>query len=229
MTRTLIFGTSYIADYARRNVVDLWARVTAKLNPDTDISLIDSASPIRPESFLSSRIQIFQFGDNVGHLNITGKDGWGRAFCKGIELAISGGYDYVAHIDSDMLFARSASQIVAKIARTGVKVACPMAHPYLFAETACLFASVPYLKEIDFVKQYDWEHPAGKPIPEVRCEQIFGDDLFGLPLKGIRNDGNAVTWLNFDHRAAAYGLDFFTHSADFGLYERFLRLNGIRL
>jgi GT2 family glycosyltransferase len=237
MSRTLIFATSYIADFTRRDLVSLWAKVTTKLNPDHDILLVDSASPVDPREFLGwadysvgapITRSVYRFPENIGHLNITGKDGWGRGFCKGIEIAIERGYEYMAHVDSDLIFCRPVEPIIEKLEKYGVKVAMPMGHPYLFTETAALFVSVPYLKEIDFVGKYNWEVPVAGRIPEMRCEDIFGDDLFCLPLRGMRNDGNLITWKNFD-KMFPYGLDFFTHSQDMGLYDRLLKKNGIKL
>jgi len=46
---------------------------------------------------------IIGFPDNVGHLARGGRDGWGRAFSQGLLCALAGGYDYVAHIESDLL------------------------------------------------------------------------------------------------------------------------------
>lgn len=237
MNRTLIFATSYVKDFTRRDVVKLWAKVTAKLNPDHDMLLIDSASPVDPREFLGwsdydsdkpiNRV-VYRFDDNIGHLSANGRDGWGRAFCKGVQIAIDRGYDYIAHLDSDLIFCKPVEPIIAKLHRSGVKVAMPMSYPYLFTETAVLFVSVPYLKEIDFIARYDWDHPVPGRIPELRCEDIFGDDLFCLPLRGLRNDGNQVSWQTFD-RASFYGMDFLTHSADTGLYDRLLRKNGVAL
>lgn len=232
MSDTLIFATSYVGDFARRDLVKLWANVTTKLNPGVDILLIDSASPVDPRQFLGwedypgDGRSVYRFPDNIGHLNITGNDGWGRAFCKGIEIAIDGGYDFIAHLDSDLIFCKPVTPIVDKLRRSSVKVAMPMGHPYMFTETAVLFASVSYLRDIKFIERYNWSKPKNGKIPEVQCEEIFADELFCLPLRGMRNDANVITWQNFD-RSFPYGLDFFTHSSDADLYERMLKKNGI--
>lgn len=237
MTDILIFSTSYVGDFARRDLVKLWAKVTTKLNPNTDILLIDSASPVDPRQFLEwpeyqdgeiAPRRIYRFDDNIGHLNISGQDGWGRAFCKGIQIAIDDGYDFIAHIDSDLIFCKPVRPIVDKMMNIGVNVAMPMSHPYMFTETAVLFVSVPYLKEINFIQKYDWQKPKNGKLPEIRCEEIFADELFCLPLRGMRNDGNFINWQNFD-KSFPYGLDFFTHSSDAGLYDRMLKKNGIQV
>lgn len=231
--KTLIFGTSYVGNFARREVVSLWAQLTRRLNPDTDILLIDSASPVDFSAITKENdINVFRFDDNLGHFNITGKDGWGRAFAKGVTYAIEAKYDYVVALDSDLLFVKSVGPIINKMHECGVKVAMPMAYPYAFTETALFFASVPYLHNVNFVAKYDWEHPppqTKETIPERRVERIFGDDLFCLFLRGYRNHSNSATWQNFEERTFAYGGEWYHGGADIGLYHRFLRMNKIQL
>ena len=35
--------------------------------------------------------------------DLGGSDGWGRAFSQGLLCAVSGGYDYVVHVEGDLL------------------------------------------------------------------------------------------------------------------------------
>lgn len=231
--RILIFGTSYVGDYGRREIVSLWARLTRKLNPDVDMLLIDSASPVDLAPIMKeSRINVFQFGDNPGHFNVTGKDGWGRSFCKGVEFAIHQGYDYTVALDTDLLFVKPVTPIIEKMHECGIKVAMPMAYPYAFTETALFFANVDYLREIDFGTKYDWEHPppqTRETIPERRVERIFGDDLFCLYLRGYRNHANTAKWDNFEEKIYPYGGEWYHGGNDIGLYHRFLRMNKVEL
>jgi len=233
MTKTLIMATSYVATNDRRELVTIWAKLAEKLNPDLDLVLVDSASPINPQEFLTfwrdanPKRWCYRFPDNVGHRNITRVDGFGRAFCKGVELAIEGGYDYLAHTDSDVLFAKPAAPFIEKLKASGVKVACAFDPMYQFLETAIMFASVPYLKEIGFVEKYDWS-TYHETIPEIRFEEIMNGELFTIPLRGLRNDDNRLSWKNFD-QSFHYGMDYLTHCADVGLYKRFLKRNGIEL
>jgi hypothetical protein len=64
------------------------------------------------------RLQVYRFPDNIGHLARGGKDGWGRAFCKGLEMAIDGQYDYVVHIEGDSLFKRPVLPIIRQMMAT---------------------------------------------------------------------------------------------------------------
>ena len=139
--KTLIFSTSYCHDQASRYLVNLWAGLTRGLNPDTDILLIDSASPCLPD-LSDSGVKVWSFPDNIGHFGKTGKDGWGRAFCKGLSEAIDGGYEQAVFIESDLLFSRPVAGFLEKMDRMGIPFACPMAAPYQFLETGLMFMDV---------------------------------------------------------------------------------------
>ncbi len=250
--RILIVSTSYVADEPRKNLVEMWAGLHNKVNPDCDVVLIDSNSPFDPAKFLRgwgydsrpvgadpewdpavSRRRVLSFPDNIGHLNITGQDGWGRAMSKGIQIAIDGGYDYVFYNDSDALFARPAREVVDRLHRSGVKVAAPMVPQYLFMAQEVLFASVPYLRDLDLIGKYDWAGRAGSvhgpaDIPEYRFEQIFGDDYWQLPYRVIRDDQGH---LSIDSLTASfpYGIDCLHHASNPALYAAFLKRNGIQI
>jgi hypothetical protein len=232
--KPLLFGTCYVADEVMRDLVITWSRLNRKLNPGLDIMLIDSASPFDPRHFLPTKapqhanVIVKRFDDNIGHLSRGGGDGWGRAFSRGIELAIYLGYSHIAYIDADMLFARPVMPILQKMERVGVKIACPFDQHYGFVENGITFADVEYLRQIDFIKKYDWKH-SPKPttheaLPERRFAKIVEDELFTLPLVGMRNDFDLLTLENI-----VIARDYITHCADPRLYDRFLELNGIRL
>lgn len=234
MSRMLIASMSYVATKERRDLTILWSKLIDRLNPDTDVFLVDSSSPISPVEFLGwgdypirPRKSIFRFGENIGHLNQGGGNGAGRAFAKCLEVAIEEKYDHVAIIESDLLFARPVSQVIERMERTGVKAAAPMDFMYHFIESGLVFLNVQYIKDTNLVERYAWDKPL-TIFPEVHLEKLLGDDLWILPFRGLRNDGNKIDWRNWD-RSFPYGVDYFTHSADVGLYDRFLRQNGIKL
>lgn len=231
--RTLIFGTCYVGTYQALQVIELWAKVTRKLNPDKPIMMFDNASPMNISAALAANdIELYQIGDNIGHLNATGKDGWGRSFSVGVQYAIDAGYDWIVHLDYDLIFAQPVAPTLAQMAKAGVKVAMPIAMPHMFTESALLFASVPYLQEIDFIGKYDWANPPRDGnvynIPECRCERVFGDDLFLLNLRGYRGHFGGIGWQNFD-KIAAYGLTWLHKMQDYSLYGKLLRLNGVEV
>jgi Glycosyl transferase family 2 len=243
--RTLILGTSYVGKgaqgYGSRMVI-LWAKLAMKLNPECDILIVDSASPENPCEFLKplidgeggERLGIYRFDDNIGHLNTTGRDGWGRALSKGINIAIKEGYDYICYMDVDIIFVRPVAEIIEKMARSGVKVACPMDRLYCFLENGLMFMSVPYLRDTKFVERYDWASRIGpltdpQTIPEAVFEELMGPDIFTLPLRGMRDDMGQLTVNNLAGAFPYGGADYLTHVKDFAVYERMLELKGIVL
>lgn len=233
--RPLLFGTCYVADEAMRDLVITWSRLNRKLNPGLDILLVDSASPFDPRYFLPTKaplhanVIVRRFDDNIGHLSRGGRDGWGRAFCFGIEFAIQWGYSHIAYIDADMLFARPVMPVLQKMERVGVKIGCPFDSIYGFVENGIVFASVDYLASIDFIGRYDWPK-SPKPdsfdkLPERRFEKIVENDLFTLPLWGMRDDQQR---LSHDTDTLAH-LSYLTHCHDPRVYDRFLAAHGITL
>lgn len=237
--KTLIMGTSYIAagnegaqGYGPK-LVNLWARLTRHLNPDSDILIVDSASPVDvSEATAPVDLTVLQLGDNVGHINVSGRDGWGRAFCAGVKEAIDLKYDCIAYCDVDIIFARPVGPIIEKMAKFGVKAACPMDCQYSFLENGLMFLDVAYLRDSDFVGRYNWESRTRSAdpmeIPEMVFERLMEDVLFTLPLRTYRDDMKRLTPNNIEH-AFAYGIDAVTHLASIECYERFLEMKGIVL
>jgi len=222
MTDTLIFGTAYIATQEQRYVLTLWRDLVTKLNPATDILVVDSASPALPDV---GSIKVLQLGDNIGHLGTTGRDGWGRAFCAGLQHAISAGYRYAAHIETDLLFARPVSEIIAKMENANVRIAAPMAYPHQFIETALMFMDVRYIAETGFTEAYDWERMTPGIYPENKVLQITEPALFALPLRGLRNDFGQLSPKTMA-RMFPLGIDWLTH-ADPATLRAFMEVNGL--
>lgn len=230
--RVLIYGSSWVNNFHVRDLCKLWAKVTRYLNPNERIVLLDSDSPIKPSEFMPTEFEIehYQFGDNPGHLHRHGQgDGAGRALCKGIELAIDDNYDYVVYIEGDLIFAHPVMPIIKRMAKHGIRFAAVMDTTYFFLEGGLYFMDVAYLKATDFIGRYDWQDNSPErqtEEPEFRTEKIVKDELWLLPLRGLRNDYNQVTRSNLmSHRR---GLDYITHCRDFGLYAKFIEMNGIK-
>ena len=222
--RQLIFSTSYCHDQASRYLVSLWAGLTRRLNPDADIILIDSASPCLPD-LSDLDINVWSFPDNIGHLGKTGKDGWGRAFCKGLSDAIALDYSQAVFIESDLLFANPIGPTLEKMWRMDVPFACPMAAPYQFIETGLMFMDVKAMDRHALIENYNWEKPVANEPPERRIENILSPWLFTLPFRGCRNDYGYATAKNFDE-AFPFGCDYITHCDDFAVYKKFLECLG---
>lgn len=252
--RTLLFGASWTPTEEKRELCRLWARSLDVIAPECDVLVIDCNSPFRPGAFLADQGFVFwteyladfdftkllpqpfkgvaSFSDNIGHLSLGGGDGWGRSFCKGLEIAISSGYDYVVYLEPDLIFAPKVMPIVEKMQRCGVKAAAPMDTVYHFIANEIMFLDVAYLKESRFVERYDWANPP--PLhylttPEKRCEDLLKDELWILPIRGLRNDHHMLTRDNIGRRDKVFplGLDYLTHCRDFALYEMFMQINGL--
>ena len=102
---TLIFGTSYIGDANAYWIARQWLHLNELLNHDTTVLVVDSASPI---PFPTGNRWLIQLGDNIGHPSRGGSDGWGRAFCVGLEYAIACEYDLAVHIETGLMAINTA-------------------------------------------------------------------------------------------------------------------------
>lgn len=227
-TRILIAATSRIETESRRDFVKLWWRVNAVLNPGVDIILIDTCSPFDPAVFLPET-EIYRFDDNIGTLSHGQRDGSGRAFMKALEFGVLRGYDYVVHWETDLLFAKPVTPVIERMHRSGIKAASFIANPYAFCEWAICFFNCQFVKESKFIERYDWANAPAWPIPEWRIESLLGDDLWLLPIRGMRNSLGNVNAANL-HQFFPYGPpDYLTHITDFTLAYKFLELNQIHV
>jgi hypothetical protein len=226
--RILIAASSYVSDQGRVELTKLWLRAARILNPGIDIVLVDSNSPFNPNEFLAG-VEVFRFEDNIGAISQGYRDGSGRAFCRTLDLACEGGYDYVVSWETDLLFALPLTPIVEKMHRTGVKVAAPWANPFQFVEWGCSFWSTQYLRESRFTERYDWKNTPTWPIPEFRIQAMVEEELFILPIHGWRNSENRMNIANIAQLMPYFPPRFITHCRDFSLYYRFLDLNGVTL
>jgi hypothetical protein len=206
--RTLIFGTSYVADQQAAYAYRQWADLVLALNPGAAVLAVDSASPCLPRV---PGVGVLRLDDNIGHLGSTGRDGWGRAFCKGLHIGLFGDYDRVAHIETDVLFARPVAEVFAKMEASGVKAAAPMAYPHQFVETGLMFFDGAWLRGSRLAERYAWDKPYPRPFPEERVAALCGDALFALPLRGMRNDSGQLTAGNM-RAMFPYGMDWLTHA-----------------
>ncbi|AEH88191.1 methyltransferase domain-containing protein [Mesorhizobium opportunistum] len=217
--RILVFGTTYVDTPDKAKLAEQWQALHEDLNPGAHLLLVDSASPEwwcedgspKPDDTMPG-CQIYSFPDNIGHLARGGKDGWGRAFCKGLEMAIDGQYDYVVHIEGDSLFSKPVLPIIRKMMAGGVPAASvPVAgtkrNEHGWVETGLMFFSVDYLWQTKFIERYDWWNRTRSPTPEKVIFDLIGEDLRMLPLKAERGDRGQITAEN------AAGLDWITHCA----------------
>lgn len=246
----LVAGSAYVHSEALRELCKLWSRVVQHMDPNVDIVVLDSVSPFEPSVFLGWPIQlegqeyssvgwsdpdtkvahwVYRFADNIGHLSRGGQDGAGRTFCRSIELGIQGGYDYVAIIETDLIFLRSVTDICKRMQRNGTKIAAVPNAQYQFPEFGVCFVDCKWAKEFGFVEKYDWKRSQPWPIPEIRIMNIVKDYLMLLPEYGMRVDQLPVTDQNFLSFFPYFPCAWLTHASDYGLYLKAIMANNIRL
>jgi SAM-dependent methyltransferase len=235
--RTLIFATTYVDCEDRAQLTDLWLTLTSRLNPDCDLMLVDSASPWAEminekrhgpfETYApgaTGRRMLHRFADNVGHLSRGGRDGWGRAFCFGLQAAIDGGYDYVAHIEGDSLFRLPMTPIVRRMREENVGVASTPVRGMKrdmpgWVETGLMVFRTRYLLESDFIAKYDWPHRKENPTPEFVVARLIGNRIKLMPWRAWRGDRNGITHRN----VLDLDLDWISHCHnDVWVYDRFV-------
>lgn len=228
--KVLLFGTFYIDSPDRENLTDLWIKLHTTLNPDCDFLAVDSQSPSKkfeswtPYDGQRHERTYFNFPDNIGHLSrrtvTQGKDGWGRAFCKGLEIACELGYEYAVHIEGDSLFRLKVKDVVEQMRRENIQVVSTTVEGMRipgsnngWVETGLMFFSTNYIRERNFIKRYDWPNRLVAPTPEkVIRLQILERDLDKnqfrmMPWKALRADRNQITKDN----ALSLNLDWVTH------------------
>jgi SAM-dependent methyltransferase len=242
LLRTLIVVTCYVDSAHRARLFDHCLTLTRKRNADCDLLVVDSHSPLcpgvakliadkhgafLPYSGTPARQMVYSFPDNVGHLSRKGRDGWGRAFCYGLDAAVQAGYDYVVHIEGDSLFRLPVLPIVRQMRRQKIAV---QSIPVLgtkyemrgWVETGLMFFSTEFLVESKLTQRYDWPNRRESPSPEAVVRGLCGDKLQMASWKAWRGDKNQITADNI----AELNLDWVTHCWDNDpVYDRFLEVS----
>lgn len=211
--RVLIFGTCYAATEDAARLTGQWVELHQRLNPDCDFLLVDSASP------LPIKGPVWSFDDNIGHLSKRGKDGWGRAFCHGLQVAIDGGYDYAVHIEGDSLFRLPVLPVIEQI-KADVASALVMGTKKVevgWIETGLMFFRVGYLVESNFIRRYNWHGSKRYPnTPEKVIFDLVKDNLQLMPWIVCRGDQGQITV------DSVMDFDWVTHCNDPQAYDRFV-------
>lgn len=229
MPKILIFGTCYVDTPERLRLTRQWARLHRTLNPDCDLLLVDSCSPLLSAADVQD-IELFSFADNIGHLSRNGpngpaskgRDGWGRAFCKGLEIALERGYDYAGHIEGDSLFRLSVVPIVETMCERGIKVASvPIGYGEhqrsTWVETGLLFFETGFVRQSGFIAGYDWPNRQERPTPEVVIRGMLGPNLTMMPWRAERSDKSEINLGN----VTSY--DWVTHIKDPAVYDHYVQ------
>lgn len=232
---TLIFATTYADTPERRRLTELWVEVHRAINPDCDFLIVDSKSPRELQSVAEfanydpqqrSNMMFYSFPENIGHLSRNGgRDGWGRAFCFGLQAAIDCGYEYVVHIEGDSLFRLPITPIVrymrdSSIDSISVPVKGTRRDEVGWVETGLMFFRTQYVEESGFIKKYDWPNAQYRQTPEWVIHNMLAGHLQMMPWKALRGDKNQITKDN----VLELNLDWVTHShTDAEVYERYAK------
>jgi len=193
--RILVFGTTYCKDEHDFCLAQQWVTLHRALNLDCDLLLVDSASPFSVAKLGTS---VVQFGDNIGHLARNGRDGWGRAFCAGLQWAIDRDYDFVVHVEGDSLLRLPVVPICEHMSRhdlwafvcgvNGTKF-----REFAWVETGVMFFTVSYVRDSNFVERYDWPDGESKRYPHtpeaVVYHMLVQDGVLNVaPIRTMRDD-----------------------------------------
>ena len=205
--RVLVFGTSYCATAERLRLLEQWAEALQRIAPGLDHLLVDSQSPVfdtGPHPFLSrfgprrpcpsqpapvpvGPRSIITFTDNVGLLSKGGRDGWGRAFTQGLLCAMAGGYDYVVHVEGDLLTRLDLASVCSLMADRRIEALGTATPGFGWLETGLLFFRVDFVRRSRLVERYDWEHRSLRPYTEVVLGELLGGDLFLQLWRGAKD------------------------------------------
>jgi hypothetical protein len=176
--KKLIYGLTYINSLEKAELTEMWLQLLRHFNPDCDILLVDTPAELSfaglvpslhgiekkiiaendPLPSLQRGINWLSFTDNIGHLSLTGKDGWSRAFCRGIQAALANDYDYVAHIEGDILCRLKFDDVIDQMNQHHLGAISTIATKWNFMEIGLIFMQCDYLREVDFLQKYDWRN-----------------------------------------------------------------------
>lgn len=196
--RVLIFGTCYADTPEKLALLRQWDEVNGLLNKHCHILLVDSNSLGGEHSFNAT---VLQFWDNIGHLARGGQDGWGRAFCAGLQYAIEHDYDYVVHIEGDSLCKLDVMHVCQQMHKhretaLSVPVIGTLRKEKDWVETGLMFFDVEFIKQRGLIEAYNWRDGAAKNYPntpEFVISELLGSDLRLISWKTIRDDRNQLT------------------------------------
>lgn len=196
----------------------MWFKM-AERNPSCDSLIVDSCSQMLPH--VPPSVWYYGFEDNVGHLSRGGGDGWGRAFCYGLNYAVEHGYDWAVHVECDSFFKLDIANEVERLNTLGQKIATiPLSSWPGHIETGLMFFSVEWLRYSSFVERYDWAQRRKYPEPEKVVKRLCGDDLMLQTWRGMRDDFHELT----EDSARVRQLEWLTH-APLRVMEKFVALS----
>ena len=233
--RVLVFGTSYCGSAQKLRLLDQWADSLQRIAPDFDHLAVDSCSPVfdastlpflsrfgvrrfipsEPAPLVVGHRSIISFPDNVGHLSAGGRDGWGRAFSQGLLCALAGGYDYVVHVEGDLLTRLDLPKICRMMQDRRILALAAITPNLGWLETGLVFLKVDFLRQLQLVERYDWANRPARPYPEIVLGELLGDDLFLQLWRGSKDDTGLLRYRIVD-------LHWLTKAKDPMLFDVFM-------
>jgi hypothetical protein len=233
--RILVFGTAYCATARRLRLLEQWAEALQRVAPDCDHLVVDSQSPVfdtaahpllsrfgacrpcpgEPAPVPVGHRSIIGFPDNVGHLSAGGADGWGRAFSQGLLCAVAGRYDYVVHVEGDLLTRLDLPAICRMMQERRIDALGAITPGLGWLETGLVFLAVDYVRRARLVERYDWSRRSPYPYPEAVLGELLGGDLFLQLWRGAKDDAAVLTY-------GADELHWLTKASDPTAYDRFM-------
>jgi hypothetical protein len=243
LLRILVFATTFVDNLNKARLLDYWLTIGLGLNSNCDLLLVDSASPhtlfVSPErgalfkkvevtssnlaADLRGRYTLAAFPDNIGHAFRDGADGWGRAIMCGLQTAVARGYDYVVHIEGDLLFRLDVTSIVAPMHAHGIGALSTIEPVNFFLETGILFFSTQFVERSNLIERYNWRDLGSTRFMEQKLERLLGDDLFLKKWVGMRNRNGGLTINNIGKIQPVW----ITQSKDPRTYDEFMKLTGL--
>jgi hypothetical protein len=233
--RILVFGTSYCASPTRLRLLDQWAEALQRIAPTVDQLIIDSQSPVfdtsqhnflrafgerhicpsEPSLFAVRHRTIISFPENLGQLERGGRDGWGRAFSQGLLCGIAGGYDYVVHVEGDMLTRLDIPRVCRTMAERRIDVLGAVTPNLGWLEIGLMFLRVDFVRQSRLVERYSWSTRTARPYPEIVLGELLGDDLYLQIWRGSKDDTALLRYKIVD-------LHWLTKPKDPALHDVFL-------
>lgn len=219
-SKILIAGTVYAGDSLKEWLAAQWVSAAVEKNPGSQLALIDSASPGCLPTHPS--LKVIQLGNNIGHLQSTGQDGWGRALTAALDYACAGTWDWLAFWDADMLMTQEVAPVVAAMQGEGASAATCIAHPYRHWIEGIFYFDCQWLRGAGIQAAYDWRGVCKGIFPEERIRAALGPSLRLLPFHGMRDDSHLLTRKNL-WTAFPQGIHYLTHCQDKDVYREIMR------
>jgi hypothetical protein len=234
--RVLVFGTNYCGAPDRLALLEQWAEALERVAPDCDHLIVDSQSPVfdtaglpwlsrfgprrrcpsMPAAVPIDRRTAITFPESVGHLAAGGRDGWGRAFTQGLLCAMAGSYDFVVHVEGDLLTRLDLGEICAMMAEHRIAALGAITPMFGWLELGLMFFAVEHVRRTRLVERYDWANRKPLPYPEIFLAELLGPDLFLQAWRGAKDDQALQKYFMSD-------LHWITKSADPVCYADFMK------